>query len=274
VKHIVIIVTLDTKSVEAAYLRDRIRELGHEALILDTGCGGPPQMEADITADEVARAAGGDLKAIRKARDRETASATMIRGAVAKLGDLVQAGEAEGLVAIGGTSSAIWASSIYREMPYRIPKLLMTTAAAMPQAGQFFGPTGVTVMHCLVEVGAPLNRLLMGELARAAGAICGMVDAQNLVKSSGDLKPMVAMSTNGWVETPAQYLAKQLGEQYEIVRFHGVGLPEVVMETLIEDIWSRPASRTPGSMAPVSRGRDAWKWPARRGCLRSLLLRW
>ena len=110
----------------------------------------------------------------------------------------------EGLISIGGMSSAVWASSIYREMPYRIPKLLLTTAASMPQANQFFGPSGVTVMHSLVEVGA-LNRLLMGELARAAGAICGMVEGQALVKTAGELKPMLAMSTNGWVETPARY---------------------------------------------------------------------
>ena len=40
-KHIVIIVTLDTKSEEAAYLRDRIVELGHRPLILDTGLWRP-----------------------------------------------------------------------------------------------------------------------------------------------------------------------------------------------------------------------------------------
>lgn len=53
-KHIVIIVTLDTKSEEAAYLRERILELGHQALIIDVGCGGVPRMEADIPAVEVA----------------------------------------------------------------------------------------------------------------------------------------------------------------------------------------------------------------------------
>jgi uncharacterized protein (UPF0261 family) len=233
-KHIVIIVTLDTKSEEAAYLRDRIVELGHRPLILDTGCGGPPQMQADITGTEVAQAAGADLDTIRRARDRDTASATMIRGAVIKLLELCDAGQVEGLIAIGGMSSAVWASSIYREMPYRIPKLLLTTAASMPQANQFFGPSGVTVMHSLVEVGA-LNQLLMGELSRAAGAICGMVEGQALVRTPTSLKPMLAMSTNGWVETPARYLADELKDQYEIVRFHGTGLPEVVMEKLIED---------------------------------------
>ena len=233
-KSIVIIVTLDTKSVEAAYLRERILELGHQPLIIDVGCGGFPKMEADIPAVEVALAAGADLDTLRTSRDRDMATGAMIRGAVAKLDALCRAGEVEGLVSIGGMSSAVMASSIYREMPYRIPKLLLTTAASLPQANQFFGPSGVTVMHSLVEVAA-LNRLLMGELARAAGAICGMVEGQALVKLPAVLKPMIAMSTNGWVETPAQYLANELKDQYEIVRFHGTGLPEVVMEKLIEE---------------------------------------
>ena len=262
-KSIVIIVTLDTKSVEAAYLRDRIVELGHRPLMIDVGCGGLPKMEADISAAEVAQAADADLDSLRTSRDRDMATGAMIRGAVIKLTALCQAGEVEGLVSIGGMSSAVMASSIYREMPYRIPKLLLTTAASLPQANQFFGPSGVTVMHSLVEVAA-LNRLLMGELARAAGAICGMVEGQALVKLPAVLKPMIAMSTNGWVETPAQYLAKELTDRYEIVRFHGTGLPEVVMEKLIEeDYFSAVIDLVPSSITNERFDGSRISWPRR-----------
>ena len=262
-KNIVIIVTLDTKSVEAAYLRERILELGHQPLIIDVGCGGFPKMEADIPAVEVALAAGADLDTLRTSRDRDMATGAMIRGAVAKLDVLCRAGEVEGLVSIGGMSSAVMASSIYREMPYRIPKLLLTTAASLPQANQFFGPSGVTVMHSLVEVAA-LNRLLMGELARAAGAICGMVEGQALVKLPVVLKPMIAMSTNGWVETPAQYLANELKDQYEIVRFHGTGLPEVVMEKLIEeDYFAAVIDLVPSSITNEKFDGSRISWPRR-----------
>jgi uncharacterized protein (UPF0261 family) len=262
-KRIVIIVTLDTKSVEAAYLRDRILELEHRPLIIDVGCGGLPQMEADISAADVAQAADADLGSLRTSRDRDMATGAMIRGAVIKLTALCQAGEVEGLISIGGMSSAVMASSIYREMPYRVPKLLLTTAASLPQANQFFGPSGVTVMHSLVEVAA-LNRLLMGELARAAGAICGMVEGQALVKLPAVLKPMIAMSTNGWVETPAQYLAKELTDRYEIVRFHGTGLPEVVMEKLIEeDYFSAVIDLVPSSITNERFDGSRISWPRR-----------
>lgn len=262
-KRIAIIVTLDTKSEEAAYLRELILQLGHQALIIDVGCGGLPGMEADIPAVEVAAAAGADLENLRASRDRDMATGAMIRGAVAKLDALCQAGEVEGLISIGGMSSAVMASSIYREMPYRIPKLLLTTAASMPQANRFFGPSGVTVMHSLIEVGA-FNRLLMGELARAAGAICGMVEGQALVRLPAKLKPMVAMSTNGWVETPAQYLANELKDEYEIVRFHGTGLPEVVMEKLVEeDYFTAVIDLVPSSITNERFDGSRVSWPRR-----------
>jgi uncharacterized protein (UPF0261 family) len=187
----------------------------------------------------------------------------MIRGAVAKLHVLCRAGEIEGLISIGGMSSAVMASSIYRDMPYSVPKLLLTSAASMPQANRFFGPSGVTVMHSLIEVGA-INRLLMGELARAAGAICGMVEGQALVRPPAQLRPMVAMSTNGWVETPAQYLVDALKNEYEIVRFHGTGLPEVVMEKLIdEDYFVGVIDLVPSSITNERFDGSRISWPRR-----------
>ena len=262
-KNIAVIVTLDTKSEEAAYLKELILELGYRPLVVDVGCGGLPKMEADVTAAEVAEAAGADLDGLRASRDRDMATGAMIRGAVVKLNALCQAGEVEGMISIGGMSSAVMASSIYRDMPYRIPKLLLTTAANMPQANRFFGPSGVTVMHSLVEVGS-LNRLLMGELARAAGAICGMVEGQALVRPKAQLKPMLAMSTNGWVETPAQYLVTELKDEYEIVRFHGTGLPEVVMEKLMEeDYFSAVIDLVPSSITNERFEGSRISWPRR-----------
>ncbi len=263
-KRIAIIVTLDTKSEEAAYLRERILELGHQALIIDVGCGGLPQMEADITAVEVAEAAGRRSRGSPGlARPRHGDRCHDPRRGRRSWTLCAEAGEVEGLISIGGMSSAVMASSIYRDMPYRIPKLLLTTAASMPQANRFFGPSGVTVMHSLIEVGA-LNRLLMGELARAAGAICGMVEGQALVRLPAKLKPMVAMSTNGWVETPAQYLVDELKSEYEIVRFHGTGLPEVVMEKLVEeDYFTAVIDLVPSSITNERFDGSRISWPRR-----------
>jgi uncharacterized protein (UPF0261 family) len=50
---IYLLATLDTKGIEAAFVRDRLAELDLECLLVDTGCLGQPATEADISRQEV-----------------------------------------------------------------------------------------------------------------------------------------------------------------------------------------------------------------------------
>jgi uncharacterized protein (UPF0261 family) len=262
-KKIVIIATLDTKGEEIGYLKELILRRGHQPLIIDIGCGGEPKLEADITADEVARAAGSEIKKLRSSRERQKVTEVMIKGAVLKLDGLCRAGEVEGMISIGGMSSAVMASAIMSEMPYRVPKLIVTSAAAMPSANRFFGPTGITLMHSLVDIGG-LNRLLKDQLSRAAGAICGMAESEILFSRSRKEKPLVAMSTYGYVENCARYISRALGEKYELIPFHAVGMPEVVMERLIgEDFFNGVIDLVPSSITNAKYNGSRISWPQR-----------
>ena len=51
---IAVMATLDTKGVEAQFVADQIEQLGHEALLVDTGVVGIPAAKAAITREEVA----------------------------------------------------------------------------------------------------------------------------------------------------------------------------------------------------------------------------
>lgn len=262
-KKIAIIVTLDTKSPVAAYVRDLILTRGHQALIIDIGCGGEPGLEADITAAEVAEAAGTDIDSLRASRDRDSVSEAMIAGAVAKLNALCDADRLEGLISVGGASSAVMASGIMSEIPYRLPKLLFSSGASLAGSHRWFGPTGITVMHCLVDVGG-LNRLLKEQLSRAAGAICGMVESEIPVLATGDQKPMVAMSTNTWVENSGGLITSALTDEYEVIHFHATGVPEVFMEKLIEDGQIEAViDLVPSSVTNQVYGGSRISWPRR-----------
>ena len=262
-KKIVIIATLDTKGEEIGYLKELILRRGHQPLIIDIGCGGEPKLEADITADEVARAAGAEIEKLRSSRERQKVTEVMIKGAVLKLDALCREGEVEGMISIGGMSNTVMASAIMREMPYRVPKLIVSSAAAMPSANRFFGPTGITLMHSLVDIGG-LNRLLKDQLSRAAGAICGMAESEILFSRSRKEKPLVAMSTYGYVENCARYISKALGEKYELIPFHAVGLPEVVMERLIgEDFFNGVIDLVPSSITNAKFNGSRISWPRR-----------
>jgi len=262
-KKIAIIATLDTKGEEIGYLKELILRRGHQPFTIDIGCGGEPKLEADITADEVARAAGTEIEKLRRSQERQKVTETMIKGAVAKLDALCRTGEIEGMIAIGGMSSTVMASSIMKEMPYRIPKLIVSSAASIPAANRFFGPTGITLMHSLVDISS-LNHLLKDQLSRAAGAICGMVESEILPSHSEEEKPMVAMSTYGYVENCARYINEALGGKYELIPFHAIGMPEVIMEKLIEeDFFSGVIDLVPSSITNEKFDGSRISWPRR-----------
>ena len=71
--------TLDTKGHEYAFVRDRVREHGVDVLLVDVGVYAP-QVEPDISREEVARAAGEDVQALADGGDRGEATASHGRG--------------------------------------------------------------------------------------------------------------------------------------------------------------------------------------------------
>lgn len=260
-KCIVLIGTLDTKGEEIGYLKELILQQGHRPFIIDIGAGGKARLEADIPAAEVARAAGTEIEELRDSRERQKVTEVMIKGAIGKLAALCRAGEVEGMISIGGMTSTVMASAIMREMPYAIPKLVVSSAASMPGSNRFFGPTGITMMHSLVDVGG-LNSLLKAQLRRAAGAICGMVEDEISQPIVGKQKPMVAMSVYGYVENCARYINEALTGKYELIRFHATGMPEITMEKLIEEgFFSGVIDLVPSSITNenFSGSRISWK---------------
>jgi len=263
VKKIGIIATLDTKSEEAACLKSLIQDLEHEVLLVDLGTGREPLLQADITAAEVAAAAGADIVELRTSDDRGAVSETMIAGAIAALSPLWRTDQLEAVISVGGASSAIMASAIMREIPYRIPKLIFSSGASLEGSHRWFGPTGVTVMHCLVDVGG-LNRLLEEQLAIAAGAICGMAESRASMLVSREQKPAVAMSTNSWVETSGGLISQRLAREYEVIHFHATGQSEVFMEKLVEeDYFEAVIDLVPSSITNQIFGGARISWPRR-----------
>ncbi len=260
-KCIVLIGTLDTKGEEIGYLKELILKRGHRPFIIDIGAGGKARLEADITATEVARAAGTEIEKLWDSPERQKVTEVMIKGAIGTLAALCRTGEVEGMISIGGMTSTVMASAIMREMPYGIPKLIVSSAASLPGSNRFFGPTGITMMHSLVDVGG-LNSLLKAQLNRAAGAICGMVKDEISQPILGEQKPRVAMSVYGYVENCARYVHEALTGKYELIRFHATGMPEITMEKLIEEgFFSGVIDLVPSSITneKFSGSRISWK---------------
>ncbi|MEJ7638109.1 MAG: Tm-1-like ATP-binding domain-containing protein, partial [Singulisphaera sp.] len=57
-KSVYLLATLDTKGLEAAFVRDALGARGVATVVVDTGCLGIPTIVADVSRDAVFDAAG------------------------------------------------------------------------------------------------------------------------------------------------------------------------------------------------------------------------
>ena len=102
--------TLDTKGAEYAFLRERILASGCDVLLVDCGVMSTSPL-ADVSADEVAAAAGEDRAALAAAGDRGPAVAAMTRGAIETVRRLHAEGRFDAILGIGGSGGSSFVSA-------------------------------------------------------------------------------------------------------------------------------------------------------------------
>ncbi len=236
-KTIVLVATLDTKGSEAVFLKSLIQERGHRVILLDINTGAEPSVQPDISAKEVARAGGWDIEEIRKMRDTGKASSIMIQGAIEKVKHLLDKGELDGIISLGGASNTTMATAIMKVLPFGIPKVMLSSSAAMPAyAGGYFGTKDITMIHSVVDI-AGWNPLVKVALTRAAGAICGMVEMGEKPIPLSKIKPetgLIALTEFKFSEECCFHVRNLLKEKgFEVIPFHAQGIGDRAMEELI-----------------------------------------
>ena len=229
---VVLLGTFDTKGVEYGYLRDRLVEHGVEVVLVDAGIVGEPRIEPDVTNEEVARAAGEDLRKLADAGDRGAAVEAMARGAGEVLKQLYREGRLDGILGCGGSGGSALVTRAMRELPVGVPKLMVSTVAS-GDTRPYVGAVDVTMMYSVVDI-AGLNHVSSRILSNAAGAIAGM--AQAAVPEERGERPLVGASMFG-VTTPGVEAARERLEKlgYEVLVFHATGTGGQSMEALMRD---------------------------------------
>jgi uncharacterized protein (UPF0261 family) len=153
----------------------------------------------------------------------------MAQAAPRLLARLAGEGRIHGVVSLGGGGGTAIATAAMRALPVGFPKLMVSTLASGNTA-PYVGTTDITMMPAVVDVQG-LNRISRTILARAAGAISGMVEADVAV---GAEKPLVVASmfgnTTKCIETAAALL-EQAG--YEVLVFHATGTGGRALEALV-----------------------------------------
>nr|CAA9345159.1 MAG: Transcriptional regulator [uncultured Nocardioidaceae bacterium] len=220
--------TLDTKGHEYAFVRDRLREQQVDVVLVDVGVY-PPQIEPDISREDVAHAAGENVGALAEAGDRGAATTAMGSGAAAMLLRLQAEGRLDGVLGLGGSGGSSIVTTAMRALPVGVPKLMVSTLAS-GDTRPYVGAVDITMMYSVVDI-AGINSVSSRILTNAAGAIAGMVKAS---VPPLEHKPLVAASMFGVTTQGVTYARDRLEELgYEVLVFHATGTGGQSMETLV-----------------------------------------
>ena len=226
---ILLIGTLDTKAAEFNYVRDLIVQRGHNPLLLHSGVF-PPEMDTDISAEEVAAAGGGDLAALREANDRSEAMQVMTAGVAALVPQLYADGRFDGVLSLGGSGGTALATAGMRALPVGVPKVMVSTMAS-GDVNPYVDVKDVTMMYSVVDI-AGLNALSRRILANAVGAVVGMVEQE---VPDAEEKPLIAATMFGVTTACVTRVRERLeSEGYEVLVFHATGSGGKAMEALID----------------------------------------
>ncbi len=229
-KTVALLGALDTKGAEYGFVKQCIEARGIRTLVIDTGVLGEPRIAADVPREAVARAGGAELADLVARQDRGEAVAAMARGAAALVARLYAERRFDGIMALGGGGGTSVACGAMRALPLGVPKVMVSTVAGSDVSG-YVGVKDIVMVPSIVDVSG-INRISREIFARAAGAICGMLDTE---VPAGEDKPLVAASMFG-NSTPCVEAAKAILESagYEVLVFHATGVGGRTMESLIE----------------------------------------
>ncbi len=253
---IAIIGMLDEREEALSLIQSRIEQRGHKAILMDISIGTGaivPSLQADVGCGELSELGGGPAAGVAGMLviQRDKAISIMAKGLTKKIAALHTAGELEGMIAISGMTGALIALPAMKAMPFGLPKLLISSAVALPihaaQFADYFALKDITVMHAVVDT-VGMNALVRILTLNGANAIAGMVEGDRA--SAQESKPSIAITEFGFCDKGAHYIRELLQKDFEIVSFHAQGLGDrAAMELIPQSPFQAFIDLVPGAFS-------------------------
>ena len=233
---VLLIATLDTKAEEALYLKKRMESLGCRVLLMDTGILEESGTSADVTRHQVVQTGGATIAELLASGDKGKAIAAMRQGACVLARRLYDDGRFQGVLSIGGAQGTDIATAAMRELPFGVPKFMVSTVASgRATFGPFVGTKDITIMHSVADIQG-INFITRRVFDNAAAAVCGMVTHADCGGYGPSTRIPVALSMLGTVTQGAMKAKQLLFEKgYDAVAFHQNGTGGIAMEDLIRE---------------------------------------
>jgi len=234
-KTVLIISTLDTKGLETDYLMEKLKGLGLNTLLMDISMRGDAPSSADIPPDRVAAAGGSNFEEIRNSRNRSQITNITMAGASRIAADLLSENKLDGLIAMGGSTGTLMATEVMRSLPFGIPKVMISSTAALPGlATRYIGTGDIALFHSVIEISG-ITDLLKNVMDRAAEALAGMV-LGTITSPKAQKGKAIALTMLGPCEKCASAVRSGLENKgFQVIGFSAAGIGDRAMEDMVAD---------------------------------------
>ncbi len=197
---------------------------------MDVGTLGKPSIDPDITAGEVARAAGSRSAGEQAAAlSRSEAVETMRKGGGIIARQLYREGKIDGLLGLGGGTGTAIVTAIMRSLPFGIPKVVVSTVASR-DVREYVGTKDIVMFHSVADL-LGSNHFIRLILKQAAHAVCAMAEAGGELKKAMPMIAVTAYGINSQCAMNAEVILEEKG--YEMIGFHANGVGGMAMEEMI-----------------------------------------
>ena len=224
-KRIYVVGTADTKGEELAYLAERVASAGGKPVTVDVGTT-KPSIEPDIAAAEVARHGPAETQQALASGDRGRAVAAMA-AAFARFAAARE--DISAIIGIGGGGGTSIVTSGMRELPFGLPKVMISTLAS-GDVSAYVGVSDIVMMPSITDM-AGLNRISRTVLANAASAIVAMAARP---QEAADGKPAIGLTMFGVTTPCVTGIVERLKGDYDCLVFHATGTGGRTMEKLAD----------------------------------------
>jgi len=229
---VLMIVTLDTKELEASFIKKILEEQGLRVYQLDGSVRRTTDSDADITPDQIAAAAGETMPSIRALNQEGAILEIMIEGATKCAQELHRRVGLSGIIAAGGSLGTDLGTAVMRSFPVGLPKLMISTMAS-GMTRPFVGTKDILMMPSVCDI-AGLNAVTRNVLQNGALALAGMARGYKPAMPSD--KPLIAISTLGTTEKCCGAIRKLLEQRgFEVMVFHTQGIGGVAMDEAVRE---------------------------------------
>jgi len=219
----------DTKGPELQFLIEMIKRAGGKPIFMELTVSGKPVGWADISIEEVAKAAGITAEELGK-MTREKAAEYIVIGGIKMARKLYEEGKIKSIIAFGGSLGTSIATRIMRALPYGVGKFMLSSMAS-GDVRPYVDIKDIAMWYPLAEKG--INAVTARILATAAGAAVGAAKAP---EPAITLKPLIGYTmfgtTTPCVKTVSEYME---AKGYDSMILHAVGTGGRALEEMIKE---------------------------------------